>query len=112
MSSRWFQPGAKICAAANRLGSGSRKRSKENIATVRHLYLDFDIAREARLTSLRASDTVPTPTAFLPTSLGKYQIICRVDSFTFERPESTLKLLAFPFGGDLACTDCDRVLRY
>ena len=109
MSSRWFQPRAKICVAANWLRSGSRKRSKEIIGTVRHPYLLFDIDREAGPTSLRASDTVPTPTAFLSTSLGKYQTPCRVDSFTFEQ-ESTLKLLAIPFGGDLTC-DCNRVLR-
>ena len=78
---------------------------------VRHLYLDFDIDGEARLTSLRTSDTVPTPTAVLSTSLGKYQFLCHIDSFTFERQESTLKLLAIPFGGDPACMDCNRVLR-
>jgi len=105
-----FQPRAKIRVPANRVRSGSRKRSKESIAAVRHLYPDFDIEGEARLTSHRASDTVPTPTAFLSTSLGKYQILCRVDSFTFEQ-ERTLKLFAIPFGGDLASTDCDRVLR-
>ena len=105
-----FQPRAKICVPANRLRSGSHKRSEESIAAVRHLYPDFDIEGEARLTSLRASDTVPSLTAFLSTSLGKYQMLCRVDSFTFEQ-ESTLKLFAIPIGGDLACTDCDRVLR-
>jgi len=109
MSSRWFQTRVKICGAANRLRSGSRKR-KESIGTVQHPYLHFDVARKVRPTSLRASDTVPTPTAFLSTSLGKYQILCRVDSFTFEQ-ESTLKLPAIPFGGDLAYADCDRVLR-
>jgi len=106
-----FQPRAKIRVPANRLRSGSRKRSKESIATVQHLYLDFDIDREARPTSLRASDIVPTPTAFLSTSLGRYQILCRVDSFTFERRESTLKLLAIPLGGAPGCADSDRVLR-
>lgn len=110
MSSRWFQPRAKICLAANRRRSGSRKRSKASIGTVRDPCLHLDIAREVRPTSLRASDTVPTPSAFLSTSFGKYQIFCRVHSSNFEQ-ESTLKLLAIPFGGDLACTDCDRVLR-
>ena len=106
-----FQPRAKIRVPANRLRSGSRKRSQEGIATVRHLYPDFDIEGEAGPTSLRASDTVPTPTAFLSTSVGKYQILCRVDSFTFEGQKRTLKLLTIPVGGDRACTDSDRVLR-
>jgi len=83
--------GAKIYVTANRPRSDRRKRTKDSIATVRHLYLDFDIDGEAPLTSLRTSDTVPTPTAVLSTSLGKYQILCRIDSFTFEQQESALK---------------------
>ncbi len=103
--------GANIYVAANPLRSGSRKRTKECIAAVRHLYLDLDTDGEARLTSLRASDAVPPPNAVLSTSLGKYQILWRVDGFTLEQQESALKLLAITFGGDPACTDCNRVLR-
>jgi RepB DNA-primase from phage plasmid len=114
MASRRFLvvvSGAKIYVAANPLRSDRRKRTKDSIATVRHLYLDFDINGEARLTSLRTSDTVPTPTAVLSTSLGKYQTLCRIDSLIFEQQESTLKLLAIPFGRDPACMDYNRVLR-
>ncbi len=103
--------GANIYVAANPLRPASRKRTKECIATVRHLYLDLDTDGEARLTSLRASDAVPPPNAVLSTSLGKYQILWRVDGFTLEQQESALKLLAVTFGGDPACTDCNRVLR-
>ena len=103
--------GANIYVSANPLRSDSRKRTKECIAAVRHLYLDLDIEGEARLASLRASHAIPTPTAVLSTSLGKYQILWRVNGFTFEQQESTLKLLAIGFGGDPACTDCNRVLR-
>ncbi len=103
--------GANIYVAANPLRSGSRKRTKESIAAVRHLYLDLDAAADARLASLRASDAAPTPTAIVSTSRGKYQVLWRVDGFTFEQQESTLKLLAIAFGGDPACTDCNRVLR-
>jgi hypothetical protein len=102
---------AKIYVTANPLRSDERKRTKDSIATVRHLYLDFDSNGEARLTSLRASDTVPMPTTVLSTSFGKYQILRRIDSFTFERPESTLKRIAIPFGGEPASMDCNRVLR-
>jgi hypothetical protein len=103
--------GANVYVAANPLRSGSRKRTKESIAAVRHLYLDLDTDGEARLASLRASDAVPPPNAILSTSLGKYQILWRVDGFTLEQQESALKLLAVTFGGDPACTDCNRVLR-
>ncbi len=103
--------GANIYVSANPLRSGSRKRTKESIAAVRHLYLDLDADGDAHLASLRASDAAPTPTAIVSTSHGKYQVLWRVDGFTFEQQESTLKLLAIAFGGDPACTDCNRVLR-
>jgi hypothetical protein len=103
--------GANIYVSANPLRPGSRKRTKEHIASVRHIYIDIDDDGDARLAALRASDRVPAPTAILSTSPGKYQSLWRVAGFDFERQEQTLKLLAIAFGGDPACTDRNRVLR-
>jgi RepB DNA-primase from phage plasmid len=103
--------GANIHVSANPLRPASRKRTKACIAAIRHLYLDLDHDGEARLRSLRASDAVPPPNAVVSTSLGKYQILWRVDGFTLEQQESALKLLAITFGGDRACTDSNRLLR-
>ena len=97
--------GANIYVAANPLRPDSRKRTKECIASVRHLYLDLDTDGEAHLDSLRASDAVPAPNAIVSTSHGKYQVLWRVDGFSLEQQESALKLLAVTFGGDPACTD-------
>jgi hypothetical protein len=74
-----------------------------------HRHLDFDIG-EADLTSLPASDTVPTPTAILSTSLGKHQILWRVVGFTFTHQESTVKLRTIVLGSYLDCTGCNRIL--
>src|ERR1700760_4272890 len=103
--------GANIYVAANPLRSGSRKRTKESIASVRHVYIDIDEDGDARLAALRASDAVPPPSAILSTSPSKYQVFWRVEGFDFEQQEFTLKRLAIAFGGDPACTDCNRVLR-
>jgi RepB DNA-primase from phage plasmid len=103
--------GANVYVAANPLRPGSRRRTKESIAEVRHLYIDIDSDGEGRVAVLRASDIVPAPSIVLSTSPDKYQALWRVDGFDFERQESTLKLLAVAFGGDSACTDCNRVLR-
>jgi hypothetical protein len=103
--------GANVYVAANPLRPGSRKRTKESIASVHQLYIDIDTDGDARLAALRVSNAVPTPTAILSTSQGKYQVLWRVDGFDFARQEQTLKLLAIAFGGDSACTDCNRVLR-
>jgi hypothetical protein len=103
--------GANVYVAANPLRSGSRRRTKESIASVRHLYIDIDLDGEERVAALRTSDAVPTPTAILSTSADKYQVLWRVEGFDFNRQETALKQLAFAFGGDPACTDCNRVLR-
>jgi hypothetical protein len=103
--------GANIYVSANPLRTGSRKRTKECIASVRHIYIDIDDDGDARIATLRASDRVPTPTAILSTSPSKYQALWRVAGFDFEHQEQTLKLVAQAFGGDPACTDCNRVLR-
>ncbi len=100
-----------IYVAANPLHPGSRKRTKESIASVRHLYIDIDTDGDARLAALRSSEFVPPPTSILSTSSGKYQVLWRVEGFDFAGQEQMLKLLAIAFGGDPACTDCNRVLR-
>jgi hypothetical protein len=103
--------GANIYASANPLIAGSRKRTKECVASVRHLYIDIDDDGDPRLAALRASDLVPTPTAIISTSPGKYQTLWRVAGFDFQRQEQMLKLIAQAFGGDPACTDRNRMLR-
>lgn len=103
--------GGNVYVAANPLRAGSRKRTKESIAEVRHLYLDIDTDGETRLAALRASDAVPVPTVILGTSPDKYQVLWQVEGFDFEQQETMLKSLAAAFGGDPACTDRNRVLR-
>src|SRR5215471_1987467 len=103
--------GANIHVGANPLRPHSRKRTKDSIARVRHLYLDLDHDGELRLATLRASDRVPEPNAIVRTSVGKYQLLWRVSGFSSAQQEAMLKTLASVFGGDPACTDSNRVLR-
>jgi RepB DNA-primase from phage plasmid len=102
---------ANIYVAANPLRSGSRKRTKESIASVRHIYIDIDMDGETRIAAIQSSDLIPAPTIILSTSPGKYQALWRVDGFDLVSQEDTLKSFAIAFGGDPACTDCNRVLR-
>ncbi len=102
---------ANVYVAANPLRAGSRKRTKDCIAEVRHLYLDIDVDGDKRIAALMESEAVPVPTAIISTSPDKYQVLWRVEGFDFDQQENTLKLLALAFGGDSACTDRNRVLR-
>ena len=81
--------GANIYVAANPLRSGSRKRTKASIASVRHLYIDVDTDGEARIAAVQSSDLVPAPTVILSTSPGKYQALWRVDGFDLVSQEDT-----------------------
>ena len=103
--------GANVYVAANPLLAGSRKRTKDCIAEVRHLYIDIDVDGEKRIAALRASDAVPVPSMILSTSPSKYQALWKVEGFDFDQQENALKLLVIAFGGDSACTDRNRVLR-
>ena len=103
--------GMNVYVAANPLRSGSRKRTKECIAEIRHLYLDIDREGDTRVAAVLASKSIPKPTAIISTSAGKYQVLWRVEGFDFPSQECTLKQLAVTFGGDPACTDCNRVIR-
>jgi hypothetical protein len=103
--------GANVYLAANVLRSGSSKRTKESITEIRHLYIDIDVDGDTRVAALRASNCVPMPTTIIATSKAKYQVLWRVEGFDFATQEQTLKRLAIAFGGDTACTDCNRVIR-
>ena len=67
--------GTNVHVAANPLRPGSRKRTKESIAAIRHMYLDIDEDGEARLAALWASDAVPSASAIrrfeLPTATAR-----------------------------------------
>jgi hypothetical protein len=110
--SRWLQfslSETNAYVVANPLCSGRRNRIKENIDTVCRRHLDFDIGK-VDLNSLRASDTVRTPTGILSTSLGKYQIFWRVIDLTFTRQGSTPKLRTMVLGSYFDCTGWSRTL--
>src|SRR6185437_10563448 len=51
------------------------------------------------------------PNYVLDTSLGKHQVIWKVEGFTLEHAETALRAMAREFGGDPAATDAARVLR-
>lgn len=103
--------GVNIHVAANPLLPQSRRRTKDAVASIRHLYLDLDSEGDKKLGLIRESSCVPTPNLVLATSSGKYQVLWRVTGFDRDLQEPTLKSLSLLFGGDPACTDCNRVLR-
>jgi hypothetical protein len=99
------------CNERNPLKPDARTRTKEDIRSIRHLYLDLDRDGAASLASIEQSPLLPRPNYVLATSPDKFQVIWRVKDFAQDQAEALLRAMAREFGGDPAATDSTRVLR-
>jgi len=102
---------ADIYVGMNPLKPEARARTKEDIHSIRHLYLDLDHEAQRALAAVEQSNLVPHPNVVIATSPTKFQLVWRVEEFTLEQAEAVLRLMARKFGGDPAATDATRVLR-
>src|ERR1051326_6083371 len=95
----------------NALRPDAQSRTKEDIATIRHLYLDIDRDGPLALASIDHSGLVPRPNFLLETSPDKYQVIWKVERITQDQAELLQRAMVREFGGDPAAIDSTRVLR-
>jgi hypothetical protein len=103
--------GADVYVGMNPLKPDARTRTKEDILSIRHLYLDLDRDGRASRASIEQSPLVPRPNYVLATSPDKFQVIWRVEDLAQDQAEALLRAMAREFGGDPAATDSTRVLR-
>jgi hypothetical protein len=103
--------GSDIYMGMNPLRQDAATRTKEEIESIRHVYLDLDQGGPEALESVRNSSTVPKPNYVLTSSPGKFQVVWKVEGMTLEEAENLLHAVAREFGGDPAATDATRVLR-
>jgi RepB DNA-primase from phage plasmid len=103
--------GSDIYMGMNPLRQDAATRTKEEIESIRHVYLDLDQGGPEALVSVRNSSALPKPNYVLTSSPGKFQIVWKVEGMTLEEAESLLHAMAREFGGDPAATDATRVLR-
>ena len=95
----------------NTLKPDARGRTKQQIAMVRHVYLDLDHNGDRALAAILDDSRLPKPSYVLDTSPGKHQVIWKVGGFTPEYAERLQKAMAMAHGADRAATDVTRVLR-
>jgi hypothetical protein len=95
----------------NALRTGASGRTKGDIGTVRHVYLDFDENGTAAVERLMRRSDLPRPNYRLNSSPEKWQIVWKVEGFTPDQAERLQRALARDAGADPAATDCARVLR-
>jgi hypothetical protein len=103
--------GSDIYIGMNSLRQDAWTRTKEDIASIRHVYLDLDQGGAEALASVEDSSTVPKPNYVLTSSPAKFQIVWKVEGMSLDDAEGLLHAMAREFGGDPAATDATRVLR-
>ena len=103
--------GADIYVGMNPLKQDASTRTKDDIETIRHLYLDLDHDGTAGLEAIKNSDLVPQPNYVLNTSPDKFQVIWKVEGIAPEEAEDLQRAMVREFAGDPAATDSTRVLR-
>ncbi len=100
-----------IYVGMNTLKPEARTRTKEDIQTIRHLYVDIDHDGPAALAKIQQSNLVPSPNYTVNTSPDKFQVVWRVENISPEQAEVLQRAMARKFGSDPAATDSTRVLR-
>src|SRR5258707_6428325 len=78
----------------NTLKPEARTRTKGDIQTIRHLYLDIDHDGPSALAKIRQSNLVPPPNYTVNTSPDKFQIVWRVEGIYPEHRQALLPALA------------------
>jgi len=103
--------GSDIYIGMNPLRQDASTRTKEDIESIRHVYLDLDHGGPEALESVENSSAVPKPNYVLTSSPEKFQVVWNVREMSLDEAEGLLHAIAREFGGDPAATDATRVLR-
>jgi len=103
--------GRDIFVSMNALAGDARGRTRGDVATIRHLYLDFDENGTRAMQYLQSREDIPKPNYVVNTSPDHWQVSWKVQGFGKEQAEATMREMVREFGADPAATDCARVMR-
>src|SRR5271169_4490675 len=77
-----------VYVSMNTLKHDAQSRTKEDIETIRHLYLDIDRNGPVAIEAMGNSGLVPRPNYVVETSPEKYQVVWKVEGMTLEEAEA------------------------
>jgi hypothetical protein len=100
-----------IYISMNPLRADASHRRKEDVAEIRHVYLDVDERGAAVRDALLARKDIPAPNDILTSSPNRFQFVWSVEGFSKEAAETMMRGMTRSAGADVADTDCSRVLR-
>jgi hypothetical protein len=95
----------------NALHESSRTRTRGDVATIRHVYLDFDENGTAAILALLNREDLPGPNYLVNTSPDRWHAVWKAEGFQMEEAERLMRHLVRETGADPAATDSSRVLR-
>lgn len=95
----------------NAIRTGERSRTRDAIAAVRHVFLEFDQDGVSALEAVDARSDLPSPSYVLHSSPGRVHIFWRVDGFEPAYLERLQRLLAQQLAADPASTPVTQTTR-
>jgi len=102
---------SEVYVSMNALHENARGRTKADVSTIRHVYLDFDDHGTTAVEKLLSRPDLPQPNYLINTSPDRWQVVWKVEGFAKEQAEQLQRTLVQETGADPAATDCSRVLR-
>ncbi len=103
--------GGNIYISMNPLKPGARGRTRQDVAVVRHICLDLDQGGTSTLLRILADTQLPAPSYVLRTSIGRFQVVWRVEGFGIPDAEHLQRALSLKHDTDCAATDVTSLLR-
>jgi len=100
--------GSDVYLGVNAYKPDSHGREKDDVAAVRHVYLDIDNDGRAVVDRILKSDM--TPHHVLESSPGRFQALWSVEGLSVPQAEAAVRGMVREFGGDPAVWDVTRIL--
>jgi hypothetical protein len=100
-----------IYLSANALHPEATSRTKADVQTIRHVYLDIDHDGKAVVDRILTAKEMPEPHSIVHTSPDKYQLTWAVACFDKNQAEQLVREMAAHHGADTQVWDAARVLR-
>lgn len=100
-----------VYACINPLTPRHVSRTRIDICSIRHVFLDLDRNSAATLRSIESRSDLPQPSYVVHTSPGRAHVLWRVREFDLVEVERLQRRLATALGGDLAATSVTQMTR-
>jgi hypothetical protein len=100
-----------VYVSVNAIQPGRRTRTKDAIATIRHIFIDADHDGQRVLDQIGIRDDLPRTSYVLQSSPGRIHVFWRASDFTPPDAERLQKVLARQLGTDQAATSCSQTTR-